>query len=251
MELSSTLAEHARPQKTAVLVIDLQNDTCDPAGVVATVHHSDISSNQAILEPVAAFLGAAREAAVRVIYIKTVVGTWTLSRSARTKFGVLGTGENQVPRVPLCKEGSWGAEVHPAVAPELADLVVEKYWYSAFHDTPLELALRSEGIETVVAVGTAANVCVESTVREAFFRDFNVIVAADLVGTRGEDREFVQASLTTIGRYFGLVCSSADLLAAWNAAEDRDGTELGDAPSRAVPVCEQLTSARGPKGRHR
>ncbi len=74
---------------------------------------------------------------------------------------------------------TWDAEIVDELAPEPGDRVVDKTRYSAFYDTDLEQQLRDLKTEALIVCGVTTNVCVESTVRDAFFRDIRVIVPSD------------------------------------------------------------------------
>ena len=81
---------------------------------------------------------------------------------------------------------AWGAPLHaldPGLEVSKGDLVLPKYRFSAFVRTPhdLESVLRARGVDTVIVTGTATNVCVESTVRDAMMRDFRVFMPHDAV----------------------------------------------------------------------
>jgi ureidoacrylate peracid hydrolase len=99
------------------------------------------------------------------------------------------------------------------VAPERDDVVIDKCRYDAFLGTNLELILDGLGIESVVCVGVATEVCVETTARSAFMRNFNVVVVSDATGTT--DDASYEASLAAIRKYFGRVEASAVVLQAW------------------------------------
>jgi ureidoacrylate peracid hydrolase len=75
-----------------------------------------------------------------------------------------------------CKEGTWDSEIIEELKPEADDYIVKKHRFSAFYNSDFENVLRGLGIETLVVSGIATNVCVESTVRDAFYRDINVFV---------------------------------------------------------------------------
>ncbi|MEZ5566001.1 MAG: isochorismatase family cysteine hydrolase [Gammaproteobacteria bacterium] len=90
------------------------------------------------------------------------------------------------------------------------DRHVHKYRYSAFMGSNLDMLLRSQGIGTVVVCGTAANACVDSTVRDASQLDYNVVVCADLTGYT--DERLGTVSLENLDRHFAIVCDAADVL---------------------------------------
>jgi nicotinamidase-related amidase len=95
--------------------------------------------------------------------------------------------------------------------------VVVKHRLSAFVDTGLDLLLRSNGIRALVVVGTATQACIESTVRDARFRDYVVVVPEDAVGARGRMRHMHEASLEVMRAYFAEVVPAARVLARWRA----------------------------------
>jgi ureidoacrylate peracid hydrolase len=82
-------------------------------------------------------------------------------------------------------------------------------------NTNLETILRAHGIKTVMLAGVTTDVCVESTARDAFMRDYHVLFVSDCTGV--DDPAVQQAALERIERYFGHVVSSDDILEAWNA----------------------------------
>jgi ureidoacrylate peracid hydrolase len=202
-----SLLDRLDPTRAAVLVVDLQNDFCHPAGAMA-MSGADVSSTRRVLAGLGAFLEAARGAGATVVFVTLVAEP-----------GPLGLGQQLVEEVTgrpagrMCRAGSWGAALHPAAVVKDGDLSVVKRRYSAFAGTDLEAALRQRDIEYVVVIGTTANVCVQATAMDAYLRDFGVVVAEDLVGfTRPEAAE---AALTNLASYYGVVCRADDLVTSW------------------------------------
>lgn len=80
-------------------------------------------------------------------------------------------------------KGTKEAEVIPELKPQKTDYVVEKRTYSGFHETGLDMLLRSlyhgEGVKTVILTGLHTNICVRHTAADAFFRGYKIIVAMD------------------------------------------------------------------------
>ena len=97
-----------------------------------------------------------------------------------------------------------GAEFY-RVEPEAGEPVVVEHRYSAFVDTGLELILRSRGIRSVVLIGVATNVCVESTARDAYRRDYCVTLADDCSATYDAKHA---ATLHNLDDHFGVVAAS-------------------------------------------
>ena len=103
------------------------------------------------------------------------------------------------------------------------EVLVTKHRYSAFGGSSIDLVLRTNGIRTVVLTGVATEVCVESTARDAFFKDYQVVVVEDCVGCYSPERQM--ASLVVVARSFGTVSSSQDIAAVWQ--------RLGNGPPAA------------------
>jgi ureidoacrylate peracid hydrolase len=148
----------------------------------------------------------ARSAGVPVIFVQAIYDPVYLpaawhERNARLNF-----------EVPRCLSGSWGADFYE-VAPLKDETVVRKHRYSAFVDTELYLILRSRQIQTVIVTGVATNICVESTSRDAFMRNYYVAVVDD--ASAGYSREQHQATLTNITIGFGVVTTVNEVLDVW------------------------------------
>jgi ureidoacrylate peracid hydrolase len=211
---SGSLAEKVRPSDTVLLVIDVQNDFCDKNGMMAS-EGFDVSATQSMADRLSHLLVAARAAGVRVVFVRSVHstgGNWYLSevwleqarrrrRGSYTERGV-------------CVPGTWGADFFGNISPLEGDPVITKHRYSAFWGTDLDVLLRSIGIRTLVATGVATNVCVETTVRDAFARDYFVVLVSD--ATAAYSAKEHAASLSTTDQYFGEVVPVAVLIEIWS-----------------------------------
>jgi nicotinamidase-related amidase len=207
----TTLERIVDRRHAALVVVDMQNDFCHPDGVMAR-RGEDVSHNRAIVPAIAALLGAARRAGVMVVH---VTGEYGLASGAPASLF-----RPAVPHVTLdiCLPGSWGAQPIAELAPAPGEPLVVKHRLSAFVDTGLDLLLRSNAIRALVVVGTATPACIESTVRDARFRDYAVAVAEDAVGARGRLRHLHDASLEVMRCYFAEVVPAARILACWQPA---------------------------------
>ena len=206
----STVEEMADPRHAALVVVDMQNDFCHPRGLMAR-RGEDVSHNGAIVPVIARLVAAARAAGAMVVHVNGQYGL--ASGSPASLFGPDG------PKVTMeiCLPGSWGARQLDELAPLPGEPVVVKHRLSAFVDTGLDLLLRSNGIRALVVVGTATQACIESTVRDARFRDYVVVVPEDAVGARGRMRHMHEASLEVMRAYFAEVVPAARVLARWRA----------------------------------
>jgi ureidoacrylate peracid hydrolase len=212
----SGLQEKVRPQHAALVVIDMQNDFCAPGGLVAKGGR-DVSAAQEMAERLPGLIAAARAAAVLVVFVRNVYSSeqnfylsdvW-LEQAARKQGG-------GYTSIPVCAAGSWEGDFYGAVRPEPGDPVVTKHRYSGFYNTDLDTILRSHGVRTLIATGVSTNVCVETTVREAFVRDYYVVLVAD--GTAAYSREEHDKTLKDVDRFFGEITTIAELKSLWATA---------------------------------
>ena len=213
-----TLGEKVSPAHTALLVIDMQNDFCASGGLVSR-DGRDISPAQDMAKRLPALLESARKAGVLVVFVRCVYtaernpylsDVW-LEQAARERNG-------GYTSIPVCRDGQWEGDWYEDIRPAPGDIVVSKHRYDAFHGTDLDLVLRSHGVRTVVLTGVVTNVCVETTARAAFVRDYYTVVVED--GCAAYVREDHEQTLKNIRRFFGVTPSIKDLCAIWAARSE-------------------------------
>jgi ureidoacrylate peracid hydrolase len=113
----------------------------------------------------------------------------------------------------ILTHGSWDYEFVSGIAPQAQDIVVPKARYSGFCGTDLDNILRSRDIRHLIFIGIATNVWVESTLREAFHREYFCILVEDAVQQSGPD--FVQkASIYSVETFLGWVTTTQSLCGA-------------------------------------
>lgn len=213
--LLGSLKEKIAPRHTALLVIDMQNDFCSPGGLVSK-DGRDIGAATALGERLPGFIDAARAAGVLVVFVRNIYTTernhylsdvW-LEQAARKRAG-------GYTSIPVCCEGSWEGDFVGNVRPRAGEPIVTKHRYSAFHNTDLDTILRANGIRTLVLTGVVTNVCVETTAREGFVRDYYIAVLDD--GTAAYSEDDHRATLRNIDRFFGEVTTTAEVQRLWGA----------------------------------
>jgi len=207
----TTLEEKVDPRHTAVMVIDMQNDFCHEEG---DIHRRgmDVSASQAMVGHLERFIEEARKAKSEVIFVQAIYNNRYLGGPFKERDIRAEVNKER------CVEGSWGARFYK-VEPLPGDLVIKKHRYSAFIGTELENILQEKGIKTLIMTGVSTNVCVESTARDAFMRDYYVVFLEDC--TAAGSKEVHESTLKNIQRHFGVVVGSADVAAIW-----RDGANL-------------------------
>ncbi len=209
-----TLEELVEPGHTALVVVDMQHDFCEPGGAFDQLG-IDLSMYPPMIPRLARLIAGARATNVPVIYIQMTVLPGRRSESpAQIRFNLRMHLASHGTAAPLLYtiEGTPGQAIIAELAPEADDLVVRKYRSSGFWGTNLDMLLRSNGIETVVMTGCTTEGCVESTARDALFNDYYVVVPEDCVAS--DDSHQHEASLLLMRHRFDVVTSDA-ILGVW------------------------------------
>ena len=194
---------------TALLVVDVQNDFCHSQGVFAKYKSVTLDHVEQAMSNLSTLIEKCRAFDLPIIFIRTIHSNWTDSPSWLKRME--GAGE----KMQICRPDSWGSNFFN-VAPEEGDCVVTKHRYSAFIGTDLDLILKSQGIEYILVTGVATNVCVESTARDGYHRDYNVILLEDCCGAY--DKAEHAATLNNISKFFGTVATSEAFLSTMESA---------------------------------
>ncbi|KAI5079283.1 hypothetical protein GOP47_0004762 [Adiantum capillus-veneris] len=163
--------ESSKWQKSALLVIDMQNDFIVPGGPMW------VKGGAAIVPAVQRAITFAREKGTLIIWVKREhhASGRDVERFRRHHYAVGETG-------PTVK-GTVGAELVDGLEFQPEDQVIVKYRFSAFFGTNMHLVLHSAGIETVIVVGVQTPNCIRQTVFDAVAHDYpNVIVLSDATG---------------------------------------------------------------------
>lgn len=208
-----TLEQKIDPAHTAVVVIDFQNDFVAEGGAFDRTG-SAIGGCRAIAPALRTVLGEARAAGVPVIFVQSIYSTDDKRYLSRVFLHqARRTHNGRYHEIAVCEPGSWGADFYDDVRPGPGETVVVKHRFNAFFRTDLDLVLRSRGIETVVATGVTTDTCVESTVRDAYFRDYFVVVPRECVGALAVERH--EGALERLDRLYGEVVSLQDVARVW------------------------------------
>ncbi|MBV8987558.1 MAG: cysteine hydrolase, partial [Solirubrobacterales bacterium] len=148
-----------RPQTTALVIVDMLNDFCETGGAMV------LPGAERLYEPIRRLAAAVRDHGGKVV--------WACDRHES-----LADAEFR-KRQPHCLAGSWGSQVVEALPREADDRELVKRRFSAFFGTDLQSWLAGHGLNQLIACGIVTNICVRSTVHDAFFRDLDVYVPHD------------------------------------------------------------------------
>jgi nicotinamidase-related amidase len=196
-----------RPERQALLVVDMQND------FLRVGAPQEVPEGRDIIPAIAELITAYRHAGRPVIFTRFLAGpTKTLMTIWSPE-----CGEEQRSCWPghLRRYGDRTEELEgPAVVDELAPLpgetIVDKYGYGAFHSTILRDALAASGCTQVVVTGVITQICVEDTVRQGFHHGLEMVVVPD--GVASFDQELHDAALRNLGMKYAAVVPSAEVL---------------------------------------
>lgn len=174
--------------KTAIVLIEPQNDFLSPGGTMYT-YIADQLAERNVIANLQKLLAGARAKGVKVLYVPFHPFEHGFPELKPTGPGATGLRGVEMEMKADWGTGAWlkgtpGPEIIEPLTPEPGDLVVEgKKTLDAFHSTALDYLLRANEIEHVVFTGFHTNWCVESSARSAYDKGYRVIVAKDCTAT--------------------------------------------------------------------
>ncbi len=212
--------------EAAVVVVDMQNAFASKGGML-DLAGLDISGARRAIEATQRVLHAAREAGVKIIYVRMAYQTGLgdaggpLSPNYQKELAMVQMRAKPEYYDKLLTAGSWDAEIVRELTPEPGDHVVIKTRYSGFAGTTLDAYLKSHNLRYLFFTGIATNVCVESTARDAYFNEYWPILVEDAMNHSGPD--FVrEATLWNFEHVFGWLTTCRNLIAALQAKNQSD-----------------------------
>lgn len=202
--------------RTAMVVIDMQNDFCHRDGWLASIG-VDVEPARAPIAPLAALLPVLRGAGVPVVWVNWGSRPDRLNLSPALLHVYNGSGAgtglgDPLPATgsPVLQAGSWSAQVVDELAPDPRDIRVDKHRMSGFWDTPLESILRNLRVETLLFGGVNLDQCVLHTLADANFLGFDTLLVEDCAATTNP-RFCHDATILNIHQIFGFTLHSNDL----------------------------------------
>ena len=148
------------PARTALCVIDMQNDFVKPGGSLV------VPDAEATIPAIERLLDMARASRMRVVYGQDTHRP----------------GDPEWEMWPEhCREGSWGWEIVTELAPRVDEVVVRKARHDAFYGTSLDKLLRGWSVDTLVICGTIANIGVHYTAASAALRWYAIVIPRDAI----------------------------------------------------------------------
>jgi len=209
-------------QRTAVIVIDMQNDFCAPGGWVDYLG-ADYRPDRKPIEPLQRMLPALRKAGVPVIWVN-----WgnrpdlaNMPPNQIHLYKPAGTGVGLGDPLPgsgarVLEKDSWAAAVVDELKQEPADIKVDKYRISGFWDTPLDSILRNLGVRSILFTGVNTDQCVLHSLTDANFLGYGCIMVEDCCATTSPDF-CTEATVWNVKKCFGFVTDSKAVIASLDA----------------------------------
>ncbi len=207
---------------TALLVVDMQNGYLSKGGYLDLIG-TDVSPAPKAIAGTLAVIDAARAAGLRVVYLQNgfspdlhEVGgpaAPVFHKSAALRY----MRRNRDYEGKLITRGSWDFAFVEGISPQPGETVVVKSRYSGFAGTELDSILRGARISHLVFAGVNTNVCVESTLRDAYHREYFALMVADATYQSGPPA-MMDATIFNVERFFGWVSTTAEVCAALRRA---------------------------------
>jgi ureidoacrylate peracid hydrolase len=203
-------------KKSAIVVVDMQNAFASKGGML-DIAGLDITDASRVVRVIRSVIDAARKNGIAVVYLRMAYKP-DLSDSGgpnspnfHKELAMTLMCSRPELKAKVLTEGTWDAEIVDDLAPQPGDLIITKTRYSGFVGTPLDSQLRMRGIHYLFFAGIATNVCVESTLRDAYFHDYWPILLRDATMPAGPPPAH-EATVFNVESFFGWTTSSQDLI---------------------------------------
>lgn len=197
------------PEKTALVIIDVQEDFISPTGAGAS-WGIDMTAYEPQLDRIETLIAKGRAVGVTPVFVRVVTRSDTDSDALK----LLHARKGRPPEaLAICRAGTAGADYY-RIKPEAGDIEIAKTLYSSFSGTDLDAQLKARGIDTLVIVGFTTDCCVDSTARDAFHHNYSVFVVSDATAAYEEPLHY--GSLNALAKNCALLTDTAAVTAAWS-----------------------------------
>lgn len=205
---AKSVAEMLAPEKTALIVVDIQTDFAAPFGLLGG-YGVDLSTVERAIDRIEELIAAARVAGAVVAFMRVVTRPDTDTDAMKTLMVRRGSpgGES------ICRAEGRGADYY-RVSPQPGDIQIEKLMFDGFHGTNLDAQLRARGIDTVVMTGVSTDCCVDSSARTAFHNGYNVFVVSDACAAY--EPELHAGTLNVLQKNLALLLTTQSVVEAWS-----------------------------------
>ncbi len=202
--MTISLKQRVDPKQAALVILDMQKGSwpakAGPAG------------GAEILPELMALIQGARSVRLPVIFVRNTHSEWTTIRSRKEQTEHIG-----VDYRTRYWEGTPGNDFLDGLEPQSQDLILIKHSYSPYAHGPMDLALRSRGIRTLLLTGGSTLGAVETAAKDSMVRGYNVVMIEDCVHPRSGP--VYDVVVDYINRHLGITATSSDVIACWRTAK--------------------------------
>ena len=205
--------------RTALIVVDMQNSFCKKGGIFDYIGALDKTKVKYIINRDEKVINACRSRGIKIFYLRMGYrpdlsnAGGPESPNYYKELGVSAMREHPELKGKFLTMGTRDWEIIDELKPQQGEIVIDKHRYSGFVNTELDTILRTYNVKYLLFIGLATNVCVESTLRDAYFHEYFPVLISDGCGNIGP--EFTQeATIWNVTKVFGWVTTCHDLAKA-------------------------------------
>jgi ureidoacrylate peracid hydrolase len=206
-------------ERTALIVVDMQNSFCKKGGMMDFFGKLDEVMAKRVIAIDKKVIDACRRTGIKIIYLRMTYGPDLVdaggpeSPNYWKQGGLVAMRKNPELKGKFLTSGTWDWEIVDELTPKSKDIIINKSRYSGFVNTELDAVLKKHTIKYIVFIGLFTNVCVESTLRDAFFHEYFPVLVSDACGSTGPD--YIQkATVWNVTSVFGWVTTTDSLIQA-------------------------------------
>jgi ureidoacrylate peracid hydrolase len=192
----------------ALIVIDVQNGFVSKGGSYDLLG-MNILPYQELIPRIRQIIKTCRIAKIPIFYTQAIREPSGIDLLTHTHKILPRSREERIRKKTICVRGTWDAKIVDDIKPDdKNDHIIIKRRDSAFHNTEIEVWLRSIGVDTLVFCGIDTSICVESSLRDAFNIGYDVILISD--ATASSNKKHYESTIEHVKDYYGLVMNIAE-----------------------------------------
>lgn len=192
----------------ALLVIDVQNGFVSKGGSYDLLG-METSHYREVIPKIRDLINLCKNIRIPIFYTQAVRESSGIDLLTRSHKILPKSREERIKKKPICVRETWDAEIVDEIKPSEGDHVVIKRRDSAFHDTEIEVWLRSLKIDTLIFCGIDTSICVETSLRDAFNIGYDVVLISD--ATASNNKKHYESTLENVKGYYGIVMDIKEL----------------------------------------
>jgi ureidoacrylate peracid hydrolase len=193
----------------ALVVIDMQNGFASKGGSYDALG-IEISNYRQVIGSVCHLIDICRRSEIPIFYTQAVREPSGIDLLTKAHKILPKSREERIMKKPICVRGTWDADIIDEIKPTDKDHIVIKRRDSAFQDTEIEVWLKSIKVDTLIFCGIDTTISVESSLRDAFNRGYDVILISD--STASINKRRYESTLGKVKEYYGLVMDSREFI---------------------------------------